>query len=211
MYKLYIDSKIFVYNEVLGQVVEHSESVRYGDMMSRPGSMMMGPYLPMSRPGSRTGSRPSSGTGGRGGPGDGTSGVPKLPPLNKQFSMSLPNVMPMEYVDPRDVKMNELEKVIAQYQDKLNDVTSNYQQKIGILEEKIIDKEMDKDYLNGNDEEYLSDSDLSDLGGSPKRTLQRSAMTNSAKSIDVIREEEDEEEDDVFLELRKKMPNINKR
>ena len=26
--KLYIDSKIFVYNEVLGQVVEHSESVR---------------------------------------------------------------------------------------------------------------------------------------------------------------------------------------
>ena len=27
--------------------------------------------------------------------------------------------------------MNELEKVIAQYQDKLNDVTSNYQQKIG--------------------------------------------------------------------------------
>ena len=36
-----------------------------------------------------------------------------------------------EYVDPRDVKMNELEKVIAQYQDKLNDVTSNYQQKIG--------------------------------------------------------------------------------
>ena len=28
--KLYIDSKIFVYNEVLGQVVEHTESVRYG-------------------------------------------------------------------------------------------------------------------------------------------------------------------------------------
>ena len=27
--KLYIDSKIYVYNEVLGQVVEHSESVRY--------------------------------------------------------------------------------------------------------------------------------------------------------------------------------------
>ena len=61
--------------------------------------------------------------------------------------------------------MNELEKVIAQYQDKLNDVTSNYQQKIGgtmfdvwstwtvnmliagILENKIIDKEMAKDYV----------------------------------------------------------------
>ena len=66
----------------------------------------------------------------------------------------------------RDVKMNELEKVIAQYQDKLNDVTSNYQQKIGgkmfclwsitwttnmliagILENKIIDNEMAKDYV----------------------------------------------------------------
>ena len=59
--------------------------------------------------------------------------------------------------------MNELEKVIAQYQDKLNDVTNNYQQKIGravhdnfwvfftmitgILENKIIDKEMAKDYV----------------------------------------------------------------
>ena len=62
--KLYIDSKIYVYNEVLGQVVEHSESVRYGDMMSRPGSMMMGPGgggYAMSRPTSRTGSRPASG------------------------------------------------------------------------------------------------------------------------------------------------------
>ena len=70
-----------------------------------------------------------------------------MPPLNKQFSMSLPSMVQVmlamlltmmmmilqEYVDPRDVKMNELEKVIAQYQDKLNDVTSNYQQKIGMF------------------------------------------------------------------------------
>ena len=28
--KLYIDTKIYVYNEVLGQVVEHTESVRWG-------------------------------------------------------------------------------------------------------------------------------------------------------------------------------------
>ena len=68
-HKIFSDSKIYVYNEVLGQVVEHSESVRfekvnahtpeiilvarYGDMMSRPGSMMMGGgiggYMPMSR------------------------------------------------------------------------------------------------------------------------------------------------------------------
>ena len=149
--KLYIDSKIFVYNEVLGQVVEHSESVRYGDMMSRPGSMMMmgggggggGGYI-MSRPSSRTGSRPASGAGGR--VDSASSGIPRLPPLNKTHSVSLPSVSAMEYVDPRDVKLNELEKVINQYQEKLNDVTQSYQQKIGILENKIIDKELETGY-----------------------------------------------------------------
>merc|ERR1719474_2345314 len=104
--------------------------------------------------------------------------------------------------------MNELEKVIAQYQDKLNDVTNNYQQKIGILENKIIDKEMAKDYVNGDEEDYLSDSqDLNDQPPSPTRTLQRSSLASSAKSIDVIREEEDEDEDDVLIELHKKMTN----
>ena len=85
--KLYIDSKIYVFNDVLGQVVEHSESVRYGDMMSRPGSMMMmggggggGGGFMMSRPSSRTGSRPASGAGGRGD--SASSGIPRLPPLN---------------------------------------------------------------------------------------------------------------------------------
>jgi len=142
--KLYIDSKIFVYNEILGQVVEHTESVRYGEMLSRPGSMMMGPMqggYAMSRPTSRTGSRPTSGAGGRG---DSSSGVPKLPPLNRNHSMSLPSMV--DYVDPRDVKLNELEKVINQYQDKLNDVTNSYQQKIGILENKIVDKELERGY-----------------------------------------------------------------
>ena len=57
-----------------------------------------------------------------------------------------------EFVDPRDVKLNELEKVINQYQDKLNDVTNSYQQKIGILENKIVEKEMESGYskLVGN-------------------------------------------------------------
>lgn len=44
------------------------------------------------------------------------------------------------------MKLNELEKVINQYQEKLNDVTQSYQQKIGILENKIIDKELEKGY-----------------------------------------------------------------
>jgi hypothetical protein len=37
--------------------------------------------------------------------------------------------------------------VINQYQEKLQDVTSNYQQKIGILENRIIEKEMEKSYM----------------------------------------------------------------
>lgn len=39
--KLYIDHKIFVYNEAMGQVVEQSESQRFGEMYSRPGTQMM--------------------------------------------------------------------------------------------------------------------------------------------------------------------------
>lgn len=41
--KLYVDHKIFVYNEALGQVVEQAESLRYGgnEIYSRPGTQMM--------------------------------------------------------------------------------------------------------------------------------------------------------------------------
>ncbi|XP_023325625.1 uncharacterized protein LOC111699245 [Eurytemora carolleeae] len=124
--KLYLDNKIYVYNEVLAQVVEHTESVRFGEMISRPGSSMVGSlpsFYGPSRPGSRTGSRPASGAGG--GRGDSsTSSIPKLPPLNKQHSISLPSMV--DYVDPRDVKLNELERVINQYQERLADVTTNY-------------------------------------------------------------------------------------
>jgi len=42
--KLYVDNKIYEWNEVLGQVVEHTENQRYGsDMMfSRPGTQLGG-------------------------------------------------------------------------------------------------------------------------------------------------------------------------
>ena len=60
-----------------------------------------------------------------------------------------------EYVDPRDVKMNELEKVIAQYQDKLNDVTSNYQQKIGMLKLLIL---VDMDHQNTLDKKFIANT-----------------------------------------------------
>ena len=168
------------------------------------------------------------------------------------------------------MKLNELEKVINQYQEKLNDVTHSYQQKIGILENKIIDKELETGYseyvaalsylsvlyaqfpfipnlqhctvlnhpfnthrhnsnelllclsdeknslsltflsrnqMNGGDEDDYSSSptrtsDSADFSSdfSPERNP-RSHLT-SAKSIDVIREESfEDEEEDVLLEL----------
>ena len=43
--KLYVDNKIYEWNEVLGQVVEHSEAQRYGNdsfLFSRPGTQLGG-------------------------------------------------------------------------------------------------------------------------------------------------------------------------
>ena len=47
--KLYVDHKIYVWNETLGQVIEHAEAERYGYggindfMMSRPGNVYSDP------------------------------------------------------------------------------------------------------------------------------------------------------------------------
>ncbi len=46
----------------------------------------------------------------------------KLPPLTKTHSVSLPSMWGQDFVDPRDVKMSELERVINQYQEKLSEV-----------------------------------------------------------------------------------------
>ena len=46
----------------------------------------------------------------------------KLPPLTKTHSVSLPSMWAQDFVDPRDVKMSELERVINQYQEKLSEV-----------------------------------------------------------------------------------------
>ena len=77
--------------------------------------------------------------------------------LTMMMAMLLTIMMSMilqEYVDPRDVKMNELEKVIAQYQDKLNDVTSNYQQKIGMLFFNLVDM----DHQNTLDKKFIANT-----------------------------------------------------
>jgi len=128
--KLYVDSKIFIWNDALGQVIEQAEAERYGydnHFMSRPGTQMMN----MSRPGSQMsqmGHHPKS-----------ASSIPRLPPLSRAVSLATGM---SQMSDPREEKLNELERVIASYQEKLDAVTTNYQEKVSILERKLVDKDM---------------------------------------------------------------------
>merc|ERR1719242_654569 len=64
---------------------------------------------------------------------------PKLPPLARAVSLAT-GMSQMN--DPREEKLNELERVIANYQEKLDAVTTNYQEKVSILERKLVDKEI---------------------------------------------------------------------
>ena len=116
--KLYVDHKIYVWNETLGQVIEHAEAERYGYggmndfMMSRPGTQMMNMN---SRPPSQMsmgGMHPKS-----------ASSIPRLPPLARAVSLATG----MAQMDPRDEKLGELERIINNYQEKLDAVTTNYQ------------------------------------------------------------------------------------
>ena len=45
-------------------------------------------------------------------------------------------------IDPRDEKIEEMERMVASYQDKLDTVTTNYEEKVNILEGRIVDKDM---------------------------------------------------------------------
>lgn len=47
-------------------------------------------------------------------------------------------------MDPRDEKLDEMERMVASYQEKLDNVTSSYQEKVNILENRLVDKELDK-------------------------------------------------------------------
>ncbi len=58
------------------------------------------------------------------------STIPRLPPLSK--AVSLASGMSM-LNDPRDDKINEMERIINNYQEKLDAVTNNYQVKSNIL------------------------------------------------------------------------------
>lgn len=154
--KLYVDSKIFVYNEALGQVIEQSEAERFGShggpgdfLYNRPGTQMMHGYAS---------SRPPSGMSISAGPGrygdmlpKSASSIPRLPPLARAVSM---NTGMSQIGDPRDEKMNEMERIITNYQEKLDAVETNYQEKVNILERKLVDKE---DHLDNNHGDSMED------------------------------------------------------
>jgi len=165
--KLYIDSKIFIWNEGLGQVIEQAEAERYGynnDFMSRPGTQMMNSFSNLSRPPSQMsaigGSHPKS-----------ASSIPRLPPLAR--AVSLATGMSQFQNDPREEKLNELERVIANYQDKLDAVTTNYQEKVSILERKLVDKEITNG-MGGDVSDVEVDRDEDNL--SPQPHIQYNGM-----------------------------------
>ena len=41
-------------------------------------------------------------------------------------------------------KMNEMERMLSQYQEKLDNVTSSYEEKVNILENRLVDREMEQ-------------------------------------------------------------------
>ena len=51
------------------------------------------------------------------------SNIPRLPPLARAVSLATG----MAQFDPRDEKLGELERIISNYQEKLDAVTTNYQ------------------------------------------------------------------------------------
>jgi len=139
--KLYVDSKIFIWNDALGQVIEQAEAERYGydnHFMSRPGTQMMNMSRPASQMSQMGGHHPKS-----------ASSIPRLPPLSRAVSLATGM---SQMSDPREEKLNELERVIASYQEKLDAVTTNYQEKVSILERKLVDKDMTNG-IGGEDEQ----------------------------------------------------------
>ncbi|TRY80886.1 hypothetical protein TCAL_04708 [Tigriopus californicus] len=168
--KLYIDHKIFVYNDAMGQVVEQTESQRYGDMMSRPGTQMMMFGTTFGREGTAMGhygghgglddrylgpSRPPSGMSTTGGrqmdrPLKSASAIPRLPPLNRNLSLSTGAMH--QQGGFKDDKIDEMERMVVSYQEKLDTMATDYQEKVNILENKLADKEIEKPPfpLNGN-------------------------------------------------------------
>merc|ERR1719410_1917361 len=77
------------------------------------------------------------------------SSIPRLPPLARAVSLATG----MAQIDPRDEKLGELERII-----------SNYQEKVSILERKLVDKDIANGMPTGgemSDVEVDRDEDMS--------------------------------------------------
>ena len=51
----------------------------------------------------------------------------RLPPLNRAMSLSTPAVAAAAAADARDEKMGEMERMVASYKERLDNVTNSYQ------------------------------------------------------------------------------------
>ena len=65
----------------------------------------------------------------------------RLPPLTRATSLATGMA---GMFDPREEKLNEMERMLNQYQEKLETVTNNYEEKVTILENRLVDREMDE-------------------------------------------------------------------
>ena len=54
--------------------------------------------------------------------------VPRLPPLNRNLSLSMGAVNAVNA--EKDERIDEMERMVASYQEKLDSVTNNYQEKV---------------------------------------------------------------------------------
>ena len=54
-------------------------------------------------------------------------------------------------MDPREAKMEEMERMLVDYQEKLESVTTNYEDKVSILERRLVDNEMEQSPEKGGE------------------------------------------------------------
>ena len=127
----------------------------YESMFSRPGTQMGGNFLGVYGTPSRPPSGMSVSAGGVANrslesvqvhPRSASSAIPRLPPLSRATSLATGM---SQMFDPREEKLNEMERMLSSYQEKLETVTSNYEEKVNLLENRLVDKEIENQPING--------------------------------------------------------------
>lgn len=79
----------------------------------------------------------------------------RLPPLSRATSLATGMA---QFLDPREQKMDEMERMLTDYQEKLESVTTNYEEKVQILEKRLVDNEMEQSPERHNDSHSRRDS-----------------------------------------------------